>query len=70
MTRIICFCAMYWKLGPCVVAAARLHKRQYIPTYSTYTHTYMHKGKGKVNFNLEQNMKAQRGSRSIALLFL
>jgi len=28
------------------------------------------KGKGKVKFTLEQDTKAQRGSRGIALLFL
>ena len=28
------------------------------------------KGKGKVKFSLEQAMKAQRGSRCMALLFL
>jgi hypothetical protein len=28
------------------------------------------KGKSKVKFSLEQAMKAQRGSRGIALLFL
>jgi hypothetical protein len=39
----------------------------YIYTH-IYTYVYIHKV--KVKFSLEQAMKAQRGSRGIALLFL